>query len=143
MDANVLTMVLSTIFGWIALTFGICDMVPQAVRVAKTKDTQSISLLMYILFVTGCIVWLVWSFGYTFQSIYNFNNGAEEFNGVSFALVIVTNLPTQILNSIGLVTSLIILIYKVKHLYCSKKYKMSERDYIQQHYHKSKVQEAK
>ena len=46
--------------GYMASLLSILNQFPQAIKVFKTKDTQSISLTMYII-VVGCIsLWLVY-----------------------------------------------------------------------------------
>lgn len=47
----------------IGLTAAFCttvSFVPQALKIIKTKNTESISLSMYFLFVTGVSLWLVY-----------------------------------------------------------------------------------
>jgi len=48
------------ILGYIAATFTTVSFLPQAVKVIKTKDTQSISLFMYLIFNIGIILWLLY-----------------------------------------------------------------------------------
>jgi MtN3 and saliva related transmembrane protein len=46
--------------GFFAAFLTTFSLVPQALQVIKTKDTASLSLLMYSLFTLGVIVWLVY-----------------------------------------------------------------------------------
>lgn len=46
--------------GFIAAIFTAMSFLPQALKIIKTKDTTSISLSMYILFVLGVISWLIY-----------------------------------------------------------------------------------
>jgi len=48
------------VLGWIAAALTTIATVPQAYEVIKTKNTQGISLLMYILFVIGVVFWLTY-----------------------------------------------------------------------------------
>lgn len=48
------------ILGYIAAIFTTCSFVPQALKVIKTKNTNGISLIMYIMFVVGVSLWLVY-----------------------------------------------------------------------------------
>lgn len=48
------------IIGMIAASLTTLSFVPQAVKTIKTKRTQDISLIMYILFVTGVAMWLLY-----------------------------------------------------------------------------------
>lgn len=64
---------------------------PQAIKVIKTKDTQSISLAMYMVFTTGVLFWFV------------------------FGLMI-DSYPIIIANIITFFLSGIILIYKIREI---------------------------
>ena len=45
--------------GIIAGIFTTCAFIPQVVRVVQTKETKSISLLMYCISVTGLCLWII------------------------------------------------------------------------------------
>lgn len=45
--------------GIVAAIIGTCSFVPQVIQIMKTKDTTSISLGMYAMFVTGIALWLI------------------------------------------------------------------------------------
>mgnify|MGYP001385278244 FL=1 len=77
------------IIGYCAAFLTTLSFVPQALQVIKTKDTQSISLHMYIIFTAGVVLWLYY--------------------GIS-----IQNLPMIIANSITIVLASIILFYKLK-----------------------------
>ncbi|RKF13720.1 glutathione synthetase [Alginatibacterium sediminis] len=49
-----------TILGLIAACLTTISFVPQALMTIRTKDTKSISLSMYLLFVLGVALWLVY-----------------------------------------------------------------------------------
>jgi len=44
--------------GWAAAILTTVSFVPQAIKVIRTRDTASISLWMYVLFVVGIGFWL-------------------------------------------------------------------------------------
>lgn len=46
--------------GLLAACLTTISFLPQVIQIIKTKDTKSISLKMYILFVTGTILWFVY-----------------------------------------------------------------------------------
>ncbi len=46
-------------FGAIAAILTTLSVVPQAIKVIKTKDTSGISLLMYSMFVAGVFLWVI------------------------------------------------------------------------------------
>jgi len=62
---------------------------PQAIKVYKTKSTKDISLYMFIIFTIGVFSWLVY--------------------GIS-----ITDLPIILANSVTLLLSLFILIFKIR-----------------------------
>jgi MtN3 and saliva related transmembrane protein len=47
--------------GSFAAFFSTVSFVPQVWKTLKTRDTQSISLLMYSLFLIGVLAWLTWA----------------------------------------------------------------------------------
>jgi MtN3 and saliva related transmembrane protein len=49
-----------TYFGIAAATITTLAFVPQAVKVMRDKQTQAISLKMYLLFCTGILLWVVY-----------------------------------------------------------------------------------
>lgn len=48
------------IFGGIAATLTTVSFIPQAVKTIRTRETEGISLWMYIIFATGVACWLVY-----------------------------------------------------------------------------------
>lgn len=46
--------------GYFAAFFSTLSFVPQVWKTLATRDTRSISLLMYSLFLVGVIGWLIW-----------------------------------------------------------------------------------
>ena len=51
------------IIGFIAAIITTSSFIPQAVKTVKTKNTKGISLIMYVIFVFGVALWLVYGFG--------------------------------------------------------------------------------
>lgn len=49
-----------TIIGFIAAALTTASFLPQAIQVIRTRNTKDISLLMYIMFNTGVVLWLVY-----------------------------------------------------------------------------------
>lgn len=49
-----------TLIGALAATGTTLSFVPQVARIIKTKNTEGISLLMYIIFTTGITLWLIY-----------------------------------------------------------------------------------
>ena len=75
--------------GYTAAFCTTCSFVPQVLHIIRTKDTHSISLGMYTIFVTGVTLWLIYG-------------------------VIVKDLPLVVANSVTLFLSGIILIIKFR-----------------------------
>lgn len=84
------------IIGIIAATLTTIAFFPQVIQVIKSKDTKSISLTMYILFVTGVLLWVLYGF-------------------------YLNDLPIIIANSIVAVASTIILCYKIREIRSKEK----------------------
>jgi len=49
-----------TIIGFIAASLTTASFLPQAIQVIRTRNTKDISLLMYLMFNTGVVLWLVY-----------------------------------------------------------------------------------
>jgi len=81
---------LTTVLGLLAATGTTVSFIPQAIKILKTRDTKSISLSMYILFVTGVLLWLVYG-------------------------IVKQDIPMIIANSITIVFAGIILYFKLKY----------------------------
>lgn len=78
------------IAGYLAAAATTISFLPQALHTIKTKDTKGISLEMYIVFVFGIVMWLVYGIG-------------------------IKDLPIILANSITLILTVIILVYKLKY----------------------------
>lgn len=50
----------SDLVGSAAALLTTASFLPQAIHVVRTKDTEAISLTMYVLFMAGIILWLVY-----------------------------------------------------------------------------------
>ncbi len=63
---------------------------PQAIKTWKTKSTKDISLLMFLIFITGVFFWLIYG-------------------------ILINELPLIVANAITLVLALSILVAKIKY----------------------------
>lgn len=79
------------IFGLFAACLTTFSFLPQAIKTIKDKDTTSISLAMYIMFVSGVFCWLIYG-------------------------LFIEDLMLIMANSVTLVFSSIVLIIKIKNL---------------------------
>ncbi len=65
------------ILGLIAGAFGTLASLPQAIKIVRTRSAEDVSLLMFVLAMTGCVLW----------GIYGWQKGAGSiifWNGVAF-----------------------------------------------------------
>ena len=49
-----------TFEGYLAASLTTLSFLPQAIKVITTRNTQGISLLMYLMFVCGLVMWLAY-----------------------------------------------------------------------------------
>lgn len=75
--------------GLLAACLTTISFLPQVIQIIKTKDTKSISLKMYILFVSGTVLWFVYG-------------------------LFIKNLPVTLANFITGTLAITILYYKIK-----------------------------
>ena len=76
--------------GWAAAILTTVSFVPQAIKVIRTRDTASISLWMYVLFVVGIGCWLFYG-------------------------IMKHDVPMTVANAITLILASVILITKLKN----------------------------
>ncbi len=79
---------MNEIIGYIAASLTTLSFLPQAIKVIKTRDTKSISLIMYVLFSIGVAMWLAYG-------------------------ILLNNLPILIANAVTLALALVILYFKL------------------------------
>jgi MtN3 and saliva related transmembrane protein len=75
--------------GFLAAVCTTASFVPQVWHILKTRDTRAISLMMYLLFTVGVVLWLVYG-------------------------IMIGSTPVVAANSITLVLALVILTCKVR-----------------------------
>lgn len=78
------------IFGYIAGILVVISLLPQTIKSWKTRSTKDLSLLRYIIYIAGLILWIVYA-------------------------IMIKNGPVAVMNSIGLLLATSILILKIKH----------------------------
>ncbi|HUK84331.1 MAG TPA: SemiSWEET transporter [Candidatus Acidoferrum sp.] len=79
-----------TIVGLVAAIFTTVSLLPQLIKVWKTKSTKDISTGMFTLFCVGVFLWFVYG-------------------------VYLNDIPIILANSLAFVQALVILIFKVKY----------------------------
>lgn len=81
--------------GFVAASLTTLSFLPQTIQIIRTKDTKSISLGMYIMFVSGVALWLTYGF-------------------------YIGDKPLILANMITLVLSSIILVFKLNEVFSRK-----------------------
>jgi MtN3 and saliva related transmembrane protein len=79
-----------TLLGLLAAFGTTFSFLPQAIKIIKTKNTEGISLSMYLMFTTGVFLWLI--YGY-----------------------MKNDMPIMVANAITLILAIIILYLKMKY----------------------------
>ena len=96
---------------------------PGAYKVVKSNDTRSISTPMFILTSSGCVLWII-------IGILNMIGFFLTMDG-DIVRSLAGGLGT-IISNVGLLTcGMIIFVYKIRNIRCSKKLGMSEEEYYQ------------
>ncbi len=90
MDANAI--------GLMAASLTTASFVPQAIRVVRTRDTQAISLGMYLLFTAGIMLWMLYG-------------------------ILLRSVPIMIANGITIPLVLVILFMKLREPSCAARAK--------------------
>jgi len=86
-------MILNFILKYIGFFAAFCTTIsflPQAIKVYKSKSTKDISLYMFLIFTIGTFCWLIYG-------------------------VVISSIPIMLANTITLILSFFILIYKIKY----------------------------
>jgi MtN3 and saliva related transmembrane protein len=81
------------LYDYLGYLAGVCTTVaffPQIWRIWKTRSTKDISLGMYIVFISGILLWLIYG-------------------------ALIGSLPLMIANSLTLILSVFILLMKLRH----------------------------
>ena len=78
-----------TLIGTLAACLTTGSFLPQAIKTIRSRDTRSISLLMYLAFTSGVLLWLIYG-------------------------VLIHDLPVIVANAFTLAFSAIILTYKLR-----------------------------
>jgi len=79
-----------TVLGLIAASCTTIAFLPQVIKAFRTRETKDISLLMYIVLVTGVFLWLVYG-------------------------IIIEDIPLILANSLTLLFAAVVLVLKLKN----------------------------
>jgi MtN3 and saliva related transmembrane protein len=77
------------IIGFVAASLTTFAFFPQAIKVIRTRDTKSISLVMYFVVTAGLLLWLIYG-------------------------ILLRDLPLVLANSITLIPAITILVLKIR-----------------------------
>lgn len=78
---------ISHLIGYLAAILTTASFVPQAIKTIRTRNTQGISLIMYIMFSTGVLFWFIYG-------------------------IVIKDIPVIVANAVTLCFAVIILVYK-------------------------------
>jgi MtN3 and saliva related transmembrane protein len=81
-------MKIDQIIGYLAAILTTASFIPQAFKTIRTRNTQGISLVMYVMFSTGVLFWFIYG-------------------------VVTDDIPVLIANAVTLFFAAIILVYKI------------------------------
>ncbi|MBE0649737.1 MAG: SemiSWEET transporter [Bacteroidales bacterium] len=79
---------ISHLIGYLAAILTTASFVPQAIKTIRTRNTQGISLIMYIMFSTGVLFWFIYG-------------------------IVIKDIPVIVANAVTLCFAAIILVYKI------------------------------
>lgn len=80
----------TAIVGLIAGAFTTFSLLPQVMKTVKTKETKDISMAMYIILISGMLLWIIYG-------------------------VLIDAPPVILANAFSLLLALIVLIFKIKY----------------------------
>ncbi len=83
---------MTEIIGLVAAFLTTTSFLPQAIKVVQTRNTDGISLIMYVMFTMGVAGWLTYG-------------------------VLIVSLPVTIANAVTLVLALVILVMKIRSVW--------------------------
>jgi MtN3 and saliva related transmembrane protein len=78
------------IIGLIAGAFTTFSLLPQVIKTVKTRETKDISLAMYIILITGMMLWIIYG-------------------------VLIGSQPVIIANAVSMLLALIVLFFKIRY----------------------------
>ena len=83
-------MIKTDLIGYLAGIFIIVSLLPQIIKSWRTKSTRDISLLRYLVYIFGLILWVVWG-------------------------ILVSSWPVIMMNGVAVVFALLVIFLKVRY----------------------------
>ena len=80
----------ATIIGLVAGTLTTLSFIPQLIKIVRSKSTHDISLVMYIVFSTGILLWLIYG-------------------------LLISDIPVIVANAVALFITITILSLKIRY----------------------------
>jgi len=105
---------------WVGIIAAVCIavyMMPQLIKVLKTKDTSGISIAMFIIALAGDLCFVIFAIGI----LCNFNGFKTKADRIA------AGLPTFLANLAALIISAIIAIFKFRNMHRAKKMDLTEK----------------
>ena len=121
MNANIILAIVGTVVGWIILGLVASYSIPQFIKILKTKNTSSLSIVSYTAFVISNALMTSWGIGNAVRSLVD-SNIPTHFDYLIY-LTLAPNILSNLLNVTINLTSLII---KINHVKLSKKFGINE-----------------
>lgn len=76
---------LMELVGFVATSLTTGSLIPQVIKIYRTKDVSSISLYMYVMYFVGILLWIAYGFHLNSLPIH-----VSNFFGFTFSLSIIT-----------------------------------------------------
>lgn len=110
--------IVAAVIGWIILILVGSYSIPQFIKIIKTKNTSSLSIVSYTAFVVSNALMASWGIGNAVKSLVVYNLPAH--------LVYLTLAPNILSNLLNVTINLSSLIIKINHVKLAKKYDITE-----------------
>lgn len=109
--------IIATVIGWVILILVASYSIPQFIKIVKTKNTSSLSIVSYTAFVVSNALMTSWGIGNALKGL------ALDYPVWSVCLTLIPNILSNLLNLTINTTALII---KIKHVKLAKQFGISE-----------------
>lgn len=118
MDLDQILAIGAAVLGWVIFGCVCSYALPQFIRIIKTKNTSSMSIVTYVAFITCAGLMASWGIGNAVVTINHFPD--------RLLLTVLSLIPNILTNLLNLTVNLISLIIKIHHLNLCKQYKINE-----------------
>lgn len=112
-------LITSIVMGAIMFCLTACSLIPQIFALKRTRNTSGISLASYIIISVDNIFWIIWTFGFYFNSMLMYKEPMTRIYQISLLMLILGYL-------FGSCLAIYILIIKFRHTQLAKANKVTE-----------------